>query len=130
MTKPQSGVFFVCIVAAAALLAGHLPSAVAAPPTTNDDIAVVGLDDQGAASETTLPPRVLTKRLSRRMALLHDSALPALSRHGGNQAGWRLRVVVIGTALNLEAGVGGLIKVAASPRFRILFSNQADPAIP
>jgi hypothetical protein len=93
------------------------------------EIPVVGMDDAGEVLEATVPVPKYVERLRGAVGSVRESTLPVLARHAGGP-GWRLRTMVVGLGVNAEIGIGPILKVGATPRFRLAFSNSTDPVMP
>lgn len=93
-----------------------------------DDIPLVGLDKNSNPVETFLSKPEYTRRLNTAVTAVNRSALPALS-HQTQSSGYALRTAVIGMSINAEIGIGPF-KIGAVPRFRVAYTNSADPALP
>lgn len=113
------------------LLVGILPATYVEAESSPSEAAItfVGVDNDNAPIEVILPSRKYQENLKTAVAAINDSTLEALNTQVSRKA-WSLKVVLVGVGANLELGVGSLIKVAVLPRFRLLFSNTNDPAVP
>jgi hypothetical protein len=112
-----------------ALITLSLAAAATATAAASDDLPAVGLDDTGAPVEIRVPRAVFRQRYLESLTTVHDSALPAL-RDSRKDAKWKLRTVVIGVGMGLEAKLGPVIKAQIQPRYRAVFSNAKDPVLP
>lgn len=92
-------------------------------------IPMVGLDEQGYPLQTVVPKELYERNLTEALTSVHQSTLPILQRQakGGK---WTLNALSLGIGLNVEAGITPLFKMSAAPRFRLLFANSLDPAVP
>lgn len=113
----------------ALLITGVLPTSFAEAASNDSTITFVGVDNDNTPIETTLPSRKYQENLKTAIASINDSTLVALNTQQTRKA-WSLRAVSVGVGANLELGIGSLIKVAVLPRFRLLFANTNEPAVP
>ena len=108
--------------------------AVSAPAVCGtDEIALVGLDQGQNSVETSIPADEYLRRLSTAVASVRDTTFEVLARRDTPPKAlkpWNVHTVVVGVGAELEAGVGPVIKVKAAPRFRLVFSDSDDPALP
>ena len=93
------------------------------------DIPMVGLDRDGSPVELFVKKEAYKKQLTQAVGGVQTSALPVLDKHEKGGA-WKLRTIVIGIGLSIEVGIGPILKLSASPRFRAVFSNSNDPVVP
>ena len=98
-------------------------------PALAADLPVITQDDQGVPIETIVSRQEYTRRLARLVAATQESVMPALKAARERQ-GWKLRTVVVGVGLNASLGLGPIFTLNATPRFRLGFSNNNDPAFP
>jgi hypothetical protein len=119
------------------------------------DVRMIGLDEDGKSVEVVVPKNEYTNRLTHLLGAARDSAAPVLSEvaarnrdaatsgsgNGGAASGapaagadsqnpWILRTVVVGMGVSGTIGLGPIIQLTATPRFRVGFTNSSDVAIP
>lgn len=92
-------------------------------------IPVVGIDQNGKTVETTVSSGTYQNQLALSLNEVHQATMPVLDKQRPD-GDWALNVLVVGVGLNLEAGISPIFKLSFTPRFRLLFSNSLDPAIP
>jgi hypothetical protein len=93
------------------------------------EIPVLGIDENGTQFEERVSPTELADRLKATMTALQGAMASALANQGAS-SGWMLRTAVAGVGASAEVGVGPVLKLKAVPRFRMVFSNSKDPALP
>jgi hypothetical protein len=93
------------------------------------DIPLVGLDDDGRPIEVKIKGKDYTEQMEAVMATVSDSVLPALASRGAARA-WALKTVVVGIGVGFEVGLGPIIKLKATPRFRLAFAKDVDVVLP
>ena len=106
-------------------------------PMTDDSteatLPLIGSDDVGQTVEVFVSRKKYQGRLKRMIHATQLSAMPALDKAAAAQSErkrMKLRTVVIGIGMDLSVGLPLLITLNATPRFRMAFSNSADPVIP
>jgi hypothetical protein len=93
------------------------------------EIPMVGLDDDGNVVELKMNGKDYTEQLGAVVTAMHDSASEALMARS-TRKGWSLRTFVLGVGVGFEVGLGPIIKMKATPKFRLAFTNQKEPALP
>lgn len=94
-------------------------------------IAMIGLDDSNNPVALTLSPQEYQGRLSAALIALRDAVVPSLTSGVSNAASaWKLRTVVAGVGVAAQVGIGPIVTIKAAPRFRIVFGDSTDPAVP
>lgn len=113
------------------LLCTFLLAVVVAPISyaSGSSLTLVGVDGENNPIEVTVPSRRYQENLKTAVSAIHESTLEALS-HQRSQKAWALKVVSVGVGANLELGIGSLLKASILPRFRLLFTQSNDPAVP
>ena len=91
--------------------------------------AVVGNNDDGSAIEQTIPSGEYSTELAASTSTVADSLQSALTSQI-NVTNWKLTSVVVGVGIGAQVGIGPIISVKASPRFRMVFSRNSNPVIP
>ncbi len=114
---------FLCLLVCLAVPAGPMRAG------DDDSITMIGLDEKGSPVESIMKKREYTERLAAISTAVNESAVVAMSRQE-NKASWGLRTLAVGIGVGLEAGLGPIIKVKMTPRFRLIFSNLAEPILP
>lgn len=113
----------------ACALVSTLPRVSVASPAQEEGLHMIGLDESGAAIDVVIPRHKYAQRLSRLVSSTQASTVPVLAKARADK-GWRLRTVVVGVGLGLSVGVGPILELNATPRFRLLFSNSVEPIFP
>jgi hypothetical protein len=101
----------------------------ASVPAMAAELPIITQDEQGVPIEAVVSKQEYSRRLSRLVEATQQSAMPALQALKEKQ-GWKLRTVLVGVGVSLGAGLGPILQVNATPRFRLAFSNNSDPAFP
>jgi hypothetical protein len=90
---------------------------------------LVGADEKGQQVEVKLDPREYAERLHAAMAMIQQSTLEAVSTRAAEPR-WALKTVVVGASISGEISAGPILKLKAVPGFKLVFSDNADPALP
>lgn len=86
------------------------------------EIAVIGMDQDGNPQQALIPAKEYSKRLFNVAASVQDSAIPVLNRN--SQTGkWKLKTLAVGVGLSTELNFGGIFKIGAYPRYRMVFCS-------
>lgn len=92
-------------------------------------IAIVGLDSKGKPMDFFVDPKQYSDKLGELLSSVSDSTMPVLQDLPESKK-WGLRTVLVGLGLNMEAGIEPILKVSASPKLKVVFSNSKKPSIP
>ncbi len=92
-------------------------------------VTLLGLDEKGSPVSQIVNKKEFSQRLTVITDAVNESALTAMSRQAA-QATWDLRTFTVGIGASLEVGLGPIIKVKGTPRFRLVYSNLEDPITP
>ena len=95
----------------------------------DDSITMIGLDEKGSPVEKLMKKKEYTERLAAISTAVNESAVVAMSKQD-DKPSWGLRTLAVGIGVGLEAGLGPIIKVKMTPRFRLVFANLAEPILP
>lgn len=96
----------------------------------HSEIPMVGQNEKGEPIEFSIPENVYKQNLTKALSEVEKSTLVSLQSIPDEGKPWMLRSVVVGIGVNMEVKLGPVIKFGALPRFRVGFSNAAEPSIP
>jgi hypothetical protein len=91
------------------------------------EIPIVGLDDEGNEVTYLQSEDAYVARMRAAATAVGESIVPSLE---SLPARWMLRTTVVGIGVGVQVGVGPVIQLKATPRFRLVYSNSKDPVIP
>jgi hypothetical protein len=87
------------------------------------EIPVIGWDQDGNPTQTLIPAKEYSKRLYALALSVEDSALPVLDRKD-SKTHWKLQRVSFGVGLDTGLSFGGLFRIGAFPRFKLVFCKS------
>ncbi len=92
-------------------------------------VALLGLDSRGKPLEIFVNKETLSQSLGSLMDSVNETTLLTLE-NSSEKKEWFLRTAVVGLGVKIEAGLGPFVKVSATPRLKLAFSNQIKPVVP
>jgi hypothetical protein len=96
---------------------------------TRNGIPLIGMDDHNKYYEYMVDDKEYAKNLKMLFESSDQAIKPALEE-SVKKSSWSLSTVVVGLGLKGEAGVGPVLTISVSPRFRLAYSNSPKPYVP
>ena len=93
------------------------------------EIPVIGIDSNGNPMQTLIPAKEYSKRLEYIASTFQDSAIAVLNQRSRHSK-FKLRTVALGVGISTELNFGGLFKIGAYPRFRLIFCSTPVCTLP
>ena len=93
---------------------------------------IVLLTKSGATARTravSLSGEEYSSRLRILLSSANEAILPAVTRQE-HHGGWKLKAVLVGIGLKLEAGLGPVLEFAAKPRLRLVYTPRNSSFFP
>ncbi len=90
-------------------------------------VPVVAVNDAGEVVEFAMEKPTYIAQMKATTEAVNDSVLPSLT---SKASPWMLRTVVVGLGLGIEIGLGPVIQLKGTHRFRLVYSNSIDPVVP
>ncbi len=95
-----------------------------------NSVPMVGLDDSGNEVTFETSDSEYSDRLTSILSSVDGSVRESMRSASDSPGHWLIRSFSVGIGLGVEVGIGPIIKVKASPRIRMIYSNSQDPVIP
>jgi hypothetical protein len=108
-------------------------------------VVLVGLDSKLHSSSVEVSNEDFDRMMHDTLLTVQDSMLSSLNSAEHSQGRtrdfaetfdaapspyWMLRTLVVGVAASVNAGLGPIFSVSATPRIRLIFTNSTDPTLP
>ncbi len=93
-----------------------------------DDVVVLE-KKSGHTNEFNISRSHYSQKIEKIMNSVNESVLPALEMRE-DPGSWKLKAVLVGIGLNVEAGLGPIISVAAKSRFQLIYTKNGTPYTP
>lgn len=91
-------------------------------------LPIIGEDGEGRPKTFFVKEKLFVSNTQDLLDSVQETTLLSLEKNQSHQ--WLLRTAVVGLGVKFEVGVGPIIKVSATPKIRMAFSNSQQPVIP